>query len=386
MAIDHLTTLRSEIPSLFNDRPLSEDWDDDWIVIPVDKAEAVTANDLHEEELIDPSYTDAPADQMQGALSDGSVIPDIPGEPFPGAPTPAIGHRVPPPPDALAFYLPFHYFHPTWWGIYIVLEGMHDLAQFIWTRSRPHLSFDEALVVSRVFLYAHEAFHHNVEAFATRLEVTHRKPLYCDGFEKLYRATVGKDTCVEEALASAHGYRRVSLLLFRGMPHKRDLALDALAEYIRGSPPGYRLALDFKTKKSFDTERNRFAEENQRRAIPMAPHHGDGLWYCFSHGFTGISRRNSRVNYIVHRHSPLASRLRLSSRFLTYRNLAKRLLKFGNCSVLRQGGQHEIWVSPGGKRFSVPRHPGDLGPTLLSKIITQAGLSMSVSEFAAAKV
>ena len=36
-----------------------------------------------------------------------------------------------PPPDALAFYLPFHYFHPVWWGVYLLLEGVERLATFI---------------------------------------------------------------------------------------------------------------------------------------------------------------------------------------------------------------------------------------------------------------
>jgi len=51
--------------------------------------------------------------------------------------------------------------------------------------------------------------------------------------------------------------------------------------------------------------------------------------------------------------------------------------------VKRKGGNHEVWRCPGTKPFSIPRHPGDLATGTLSKIIKQAGLAMSVEQFAA---
>src|SRR5439155_26589733 len=100
---------------------------------------------------------------------------------FPGSPVLDRQPEAPPPPDAIAFYLPFHYFHPTWWGIYIVLERLHDFARELRKYSGYVLTFNEALSVGRLFGYSHEAFHHTVEAFATRLEITHRVPLYANG-------------------------------------------------------------------------------------------------------------------------------------------------------------------------------------------------------------
>jgi predicted RNA binding protein YcfA (HicA-like mRNA interferase family) len=76
----------------------------------------------------------------------------------------------------------------------------------------------------------------------------------------------------------------------------------------------------------------------------------------------------------------------LHLRYLRYKDLKKKLEKLGECTPLRQKGSHEIWKCPGGKKFPVPRHPGDLKKGTLAKIVKQAGLGMSVSEFMGAKV
>ena len=106
------------------------------------------------------------------------------------------------------------------------------------------------------------------------------------------------------------------------------------------------------------------------------------LWLTFPHAFSGIGRVTSRVNYVVHRDSSLAARLDLKLRYLRYRDLSDKLQRLAGCKVVREGrGSHEIWETPEGHHFPVPRHPGDFGRGLLSKIVKQAGLQMSVSEF-----
>ena len=58
--------------------------------------------------------------------------------------------------------------------------------------------------------------------------------------------------------------------------------------------------------------------------------------------------------------------------------------KFGD-GRNRQGAGHQIWVGANGARFSIPRHPGDLGTGLISKILKQAGISASVRDFMSAQ-
>ena len=100
------------------------------------------------------------------------------------------------------------------------------------------------------------------QSFATRLEVSHRKPLYRTGFDEFYRKGAGTSDSIEEALASAHGYRKVDARAFRkpnDEPQKRKAALEAIAEYIRCCPPGYNRALEFIQNSAFTSQRSEFA-------------------------------------------------------------------------------------------------------------------------------
>lgn len=150
-------------------------------------------------------------------------------------------------------------------------------------------------------------------------------------------------------------------------------------------PPVYRAALEYLTPGTFTSGRSALLEDSFQFALGKRP--GDNrTWASFPHATTGISRITSRVNYIVHRDSPLAQRRRLSSRCLRYRDLVDRLTNIAGCRWARSGkGGHDIWRSPAGRTFPVPRHPGDLRKGTLAKIIKEAGLTLSVSEFIAAK-
>jgi predicted RNA binding protein YcfA (HicA-like mRNA interferase family) len=392
MAIDDLDILREELPEVFKDYAVPPDWEEDWLVIPIDDPEAFQpeAENPPDFELAPGGVGTAPdaVAPSDAKISPESQIPDFGDTVFPGVPSAKGPWPEVPPPDAFAFYLPFHYFHPTWWGIYIVLERLHEFADALVKYSGNVLTFNEALNIAKMFLYGHEAFHHIAEAFATRLEVTHRFPIYSDGFERLYRRVYGTDDCVEEALASAHGYRKVKTKAFRrpNDPIKRGVALNALDRYIKLCPPGYRRALEFVSDSDFYMERSAFAEQNHNETLPPIPRKGPPIWLSFPHAFSGISRVTSRVNYLVHRESPLAQRARLGLHYLRYRDLAERLRKLAGCQPIRQHGSHQIWQTPKGHRFPVPIHPGDVGRGLLAKIIKQAGLNLSVSEFLEARV
>ena len=283
MAIDDLDSLHSELPKLFSEREIPATWEEDWVFVSVDDPEAtqppganIAPTDDVEDWFAPPSsFAQEQRDEGDGTPFrgfGGIIVPDLPGPAqFPGAPVSHDLNEYLPPPDSLGFYLPFHYFYPVWWGVYLVAEGVSELAEFIERHAGGVLSFSESIVVARIFIYGHEAFHHIVESFATRLEVSHRKPLYRTGFHKLSRKCRGTDKAIEEALASAHGYRKVEDLVFRKPQNdreKRMAALDALAEYIRLSPPGYNRALEFIKDGTFTSQRSEFAEQNHNCALP----------------------------------------------------------------------------------------------------------------------
>lgn len=383
MAVDDLDILRQEVPELFKDQVLPSGWEDDWIFVPVEDVEGVEPQSELERDW--PTDANSFEGEPTAGLTAGITAP-LPrfgeAEQFGGNTVMRGPAHLPPPPDALAFYLPFHYFHPNWWGVYLVREGVLELADWLRRYSQEKLSPLEAELAARIFLYSHEAFHHAVEAFATRLEITHRTPVYRAGFEKLFRRVVGTDECVEEALACAFAYQKLDKKMFRkpNDPLKRAKLLQATEEYIGSLGPGYRRGVRFLKPAAFQRERSRFGEMNHSESFGV-PFRDGRLWNGFPHAFGGISRVTSRVNYIVRRNSALARRLRLDSRFLRYRELRDRLER-AKCRLVRQGrGSHEIWEAPNGARFPVPRHARDLDVGLLASIIKQAGLEMSVSEF-----
>ena len=388
MAVDDLDLFHDRLPEMFATMPLPPDWDEEWWIISVDSPEAKTPND--DELTFGQAQTAAfsddisawPSSQWQSdRMPRANKLQSISAQHAGGLQT-SWGESNYPPPDALAFYLPFHYFFPVWWGIYLTVEGARDLSLFIQQQAMGELTAADSMLASRLFLYGHEAYHHRVESFATRLEATHRVPLFQKGFEKVYQSHRNTDECIEEALATRHGYK-MALAAFAKNKEKTDPLGRALSAYIRGCPPGYRRALEFLSDKAFKTAQCKFAEDSHHEALNTRSRQEPGIWLVFSHAFSSISRITSRVNYIIHRNSPLAARLGL--RYIRYPDLIRKLKELAGCNLVRHRGRHEIWENEAGKRFPVPRHPGDLKTGTLAKIIKQAGLSMTVQQFLSAR-
>jgi len=249
------------------------------------------------------------------------------------------------------------------------------------------------MIASQVFLYGHEAYHHNVESFATRLETSHRTPLYKEGFQRIYQDTVEHpEKCSkpygpgEETLAVAYGILKARNL-FRQEKSKQLAVVNALKSYIKECPPCYSRGNEYIKTGGFKIGQCDFAERNHIESISR-PSKNLKIWLVFPHAFSGIGRITSRINYIVHRDSPIALRNQLHLRYIRYPELQKKLKELANCIFVRQGkGGHEIWKGPDGKNFPVPRHSGELNNKgVLKSILKQAGLNMSVSKFLQTKV
>jgi len=357
-----LDALRAELPDLFEDAEYVQDWEEDWHFWRVDEEEE------------GPGF-----DEMLAELVHGwDFADDPPSDPpfmgprrFPGGP---VGARPDPGCiERLAFYLPYHFFHPHWWGIYVLVEGVVTLASQIMRYSGWAVQSVEAVAAAREFLYQHELFHHNTESFATRLEVVHRTPLYRRGMRDFYNRTLGTDACLEEALANGS-----ALLKSRVSP----TACDALRAFVRVSPAGYRLGIAFSDVESFCRGRAEFAEEMVQAALPTIRPASPEIWNSFSHSFTGRLRRTSRLVYVLPRRSPLVHRI--PAKFLspiTARKLKKGLREQRRCRLRRQGGRHETWETPEGNTFQIPRHAGDLRPGTVKAILRDAGVDKSLKEF-----
>jgi predicted RNA binding protein YcfA (HicA-like mRNA interferase family) len=60
-----------------------------------------------------------------------------------------------------------------------------------------------------------------------------------------------------------------------------------------------------------------------------------------------------------------------------YREVAKRLRKFGFLFDRQAAGSHEIWHNPASDRYTtLPNHPGDMPEGTLRAILKQAGIEV----------
>ena len=102
--------------------------------------------------------------------------------------------------DALAYYLPYHFYYDGVWGI-IRAMGIAYLASAI--KGNPVGPGDVIFgKVAEHVLFNHETYHCQVEAAATRAEIVAGRPVYHPYF---YDKRAGPH---EEALANAHAYRQ----------------------------------------------------------------------------------------------------------------------------------------------------------------------------------
>lgn len=154
------------------------------------------------------------------APAEGSEPLRVEGRPTSDEPGPTADGTVP---EALAFYLPFH-FYRTAWGVYIRAAGVWALARrFALPRRRPDL---DALAHAYNLLLEHERLHFLAEYAAARIEVVTAQPCYTPYFG---RADAGLH---EEALANAQAVQA----LRRNAPSK---FLEAPEAWMATQGPGY---------------------------------------------------------------------------------------------------------------------------------------------------
>ena len=124
-------------------------------------------------------------------------------------------------PDALAYYLPFHFYRNSW-GIYVRAAGVCALAEHLGSRVGGHAALD----FSYRLLLEHERLHFFAEYAASRIEVVTHESCYHDYFK-------GKEAaCHEEALANAHSIRSARRSAAK-------LLVDAAEAWMLKQPEGY---------------------------------------------------------------------------------------------------------------------------------------------------
>lgn len=408
MAIDHISTLRSEFPGHFENRDPG---------IPVDKILRIptlepdpsrqrTGNDDSEVEssesrevVPDVDYGESledwiaeqPTDVWLEPLSDDQigVYGDHPGGVANDPRPPGTGRSTII--ERLAFYLPFHSY-PDWWGIYIFPEGIlkirQELAPFFLKNS---ISPRDQVKIAKRILYYHEYYHHATESFATRLEGVFNQPCYLNGFTPLYRRTHLKPQCYEEACANSYA-REKTIEKRVGLKVSKSQYRSEINRWFKGMPDGYAEAKDTGADWG-STLRPGFFESCLNECLPLlgiparklGPHAEVAAWLTAGHFDRGIGDVRSRISYMIQKGSPLYNRLPTDVRTcIKGRSFKQKLRSLGIGRFLKQGGAHELWVpsSGEGRPVPIPRHDGvDIPKGTMREILRQLGSTMSIDEF-----
>jgi len=252
---DNLEILNNELPEVFEGSKLPELWEE-WIFLPNDKEDDI--HPIFQSPDVNESFS--PYDDTQISLENwynysGRLIVFPSDSKGKDGPVSEWDANCLPPVDALGFYLPYHYYYPVWWGIYLLADGVESLSNFLMTCANGGISKNDAVKAAKLFIYYHEYYHHLVESFATKLEVILREPIFKTGFKKTKKAYKALDRCKdglvsEESLASAYSFRK-TIRHFNDNKKVQKLISNSLIRYIKDQPLCYREAIEYIGQKEF---------------------------------------------------------------------------------------------------------------------------------------
>jgi len=296
------------------------------------------------------------------------------------------GPHLPPPHvfDALAWYLPIHFYGPGW-GIWIREDVVIELAASLRSRLPLQRRYDLDVVWGCIraalgVLFLHEAFHHKLESFAIRLEIVEHRKRYAPYTDRVFTpiAQTHPTDLFEESLACADAYRRPrsEQPYSRGLPPDvRSERYEWLKDWFPTLPPGYDQANLYLTSE-YEPALNHLAsqvheavEHPMRRPEEwdLAPQSVRGLFDC---------QRVARV--LV----PIGTRP-----FVPWFNRAPRPLSISTtklASSLQQDGytllkggkgSHLKLKAPGRPMIILPANREALSPNVLSTVAEALGLS-----------
>lgn len=377
-----IDVLYQELPEVFSLKDLPEIDDSEWVILSHDNLDWENLFKDFEELFLDYFNSVAQA-YLPVSLPDLSDFMTLKKKP--GSPVPIPKRGITPPPDALAFYLPFHEYYPDKWGIYILFEGIIILSQRLIDlcskKNLPDIKLFPEIAIRALFY--HEAYHNAVENFAVKLELTHKKKIYLTAFNDYYAKTSDTDDCLEEALANLNLIKNV----FAYINDNKSIDVDkkkylkaAFLSYIKDNPPGYRKSYDIYIIQHEQEHKLIFINELMNCAL-SPNYRSKEVWSLFSHAISPLIKID-QICYLINRKSEIWHIVPKHIKSIRYRELIKKLSKIDNIKLLRQGrGSHEIWISSKGKRFVIPRHKNDIPVGTIISIMRDLNLKMSFSEF-----
>lgn len=283
--------------------------------------------------------------------------------------------------DHCAWYQPVHY-HGHDWGIFIreeqLLQKAMEIYPFVdasYKASKSRAFIVDALVRAATYLFfLHEHFHHKVECLCLRLHVITGVSAYLPYMDKVYGTARGKDDLIEEALANADIFRRMSTEPYR--TRITPPVVKATKQYLRvtfpNEPPGYRRAVDFLTSGTFAAGENRL--QGQVRECTLNPTQPPDEWDLAPRLMQSFLNVKSRIWSIV----PAGRDSFLPTRVIPVPTCSTKemiqLFDRGGYAVVRGGkGSHVKLQKRGAATMILPGDRSQLSPGVASTALKLLG-------------
>lgn len=308
----------------------------------------------------------------------GGVGADILGGLDTDAPT------QPPEWDVWAWYQPIHFFGPAW-GIFIRESGLLLCARQIAAelirnrgmRSPAGVTFAKAVVrAAFAALFLHEHYHHKTESLALRLHVVERRPIYVAYHRSAYRPAKGTPDQVEEGLANADSWRRMTEPIYTRWtgPSVTEAARLYLERSFRRAPPGYANATHLLANEKFEREQQRlFARVQEGHVAPTRSVVSDfGIATHLNHSLFNVSQR---IWTIVPRGRSSILPTRAPVALLTTARLERFVSRRGWSLVPGGKGSHRKYRASDGRMIILPDRKDVSWPVLKATAET-LGVSM----------
>jgi len=296
---------------------------------------------------------------------------------------PDLGKQKPAEPYC-AWYCPIHFFGNDW-GIYLrdncVLEVAELIAGFIdWRKVELSIREIEKQLLRSGFyvLFFHEQFHHKVESLGFRLLVTTGEDRYRDYKKKVYQKTHMTSDCLEESLANAECYRRLSEDRYskRLDPSIRRGLRAFLEISIPLQPPGYAEGAHYFRREDFQEGLHRLQSQILEGTLsPVTP---AGMWEIAPDVIRSLFDINEEIYLIVPRgDQPIFDARLVDPGFTTSsKELIRALTVHYGFEVIPNGGKgSHVKLKKDGLKdsLSIPGQRDDVSRGVLKQVLRVFG-------------
>ena len=283
--------------------------------------------------------------------------------------------------EVCAWYQPIHYFGHDW-GIYIREDCLLKLAVNIarhlrvdpWQAAAGRTSLAKAVIRSAfAAFFLHEHFHHKVESLGLRMHVLFGRSAYLPYKKNVYRPNYLTDDCLEEAMANADSYRRLSTQPYSRLIGKAVLqaALAHLEATFQTDPPGYRMANRYLTKGSFDSGASLL--QGQVKEALLKPTQPPGDWLAAKQLLRSYFSVHSNIYTVV----PRGKRPFLPSKVIPKTCSSKEMIKLyksrGYIEAVGGKGSHVKLKKAGAPTMHLPGNRRTLSPGVLNGALKTLG-------------